>query len=447
MGLRQKESTLELEKRYREILAEDLGVPEYHRDFYVKWLLDYLSFCRVRELSVMGPLHLSHFTEAMRKAGRREFQIRQAMSAIRLYWTRFCLPPSETTAKFTGAAKVLEKKAGPVSLPAVTKGAIGNKPLLWAGQLVRLSEELRLRHYSLKTLKSYRFWINAFARYLGDTPVTVLTEQHAREFLSHLAIEQGVSASTQNQAFSALLFFYTRVLKIGFGDFRDTPRAKRVHNIPTVLSRAEVHLLFGAMGGVPLLFAQLLYGCGLRLGEALALRVQDLDVGSGGLVVFNGKGNKSRSLPLPRKLIPSLQTHLMSVRTQWESDLAAGFAGVHIGEALARKMPNAPREWPWQWVFPASRLSVTEGDGRLRRFHFHESIIQKEIKRASQAVDMTKRVSAHTLRHSFATHLLQMGYDIRTVQELMGHNDVSTTMIYTHAIQSLSGMVVSPLDI
>ena len=391
----------------------------------------------------------------MRKAGRRDFQIKQAIAAVRLYWTRFCMVPGRVVENVgvSGHSAVEVEHPKTVAEDSKIVGIGGpkigeeKKPLLWAAQMVRLSEELRLRHYSSKTLKSYRFWIVAFSRYVDEKPAAALAEGDVRDFLSHLAIDQGVSASTQNQAFSALLFFYSKVLKVGFGGLQDTPRAKRIQNVPTVLARAEVHLLLGELDGVHRLFAQLLYGCGLRLGEALSLRVQDLDLGSGGLVVFNGKGNKSRCLPLPRKLIPALQTHLDSIRRIWTSDLAAGFAGVHIGDALARKLPNAPREWPWQWVFPAMRLTVTEGDGRLRRYHLHESIIQKEIKRAADALNLAKRVSAHTLRHSFATHLLQMGYDIRTVQELMGHNDVSTTMIYTHAVQSLSGKVVSPLDI
>jgi integrase len=193
-----------------------------------------------------------------------------------------------------------------------------------------------------------------------------------------------------------------------------TSRAKRKHDVPTVLTREEVHAVLNGLAPPYKLFSQLLYGCGLRLNEALTLRVQDLDLKSGSLVVFNGKGNKSRSLPLPKKLIPTLQAHLDSIALIFEEDKRRGFAGVLISASLGRKYPNAAREWPWQWVFPAK---------------------------------LSKRVSAHTFRHSFATRLLQMGYDIRTVQELMGHADVTTTMIYTHALQSLSGKVISPLDL
>jgi integron integrase len=310
-----------------------------------------------------------------------------------------------------------------------------------------MRSEIKIRHYSLKTLKAYVFWVRAFAKYFQNRLPAGLREADARKFLTYLATEEEVSASTQNQAFSALLFFYTKVLKVDFRALQDTPRAKRTMNVPTVLTRIEVNLLLAELEGAHKLFAQLMYGCGLRLGEALTLRVQDLDLGAGGLTVYNGKGNKSRCLPLPRKLLPALQSHLKGVRALWNADLVGDFAGAVIRDSLARKMPNAAREWPWQWVFPSTRLVLIEGEGKLRRFHWHESIVQKEFKRAGGVLALSKRITPHTLRHSFATHLLQMGYDIRTVQELMGHNDVTTTMIYTHAVQSLSGKVTSPLDI
>lgn len=430
----QQGSFSEVVKRFRDVLKSETDIPENQHDYYVKWLLDYLYFCKTRALDVAVLLHLSHFIESIRKSGRRDFQVKQAEASIRLYLTRLCVPVALTAVI-------------PVVVPPPPQAELGTANLSWTDQMNRLSTELRLRHYSPKTIKSYHHWVNAFVRYLDGKPSQVLAVSDARDFLSHLAVEQGVSASTQNQAFSALLFFYSKVLKVDFSGLQETPRAKRTQMVPTVLTRAEVHLILTELKDSHRLFAQLLYGCGLRLNEALTLRVQDLDLGSCGLVVFNGKGNKSRCLPLPKKLILDLQNHLGRVRKQWEADLASGYAGVMIRDSLERKMPQAAKEWPWQWVFPASRLTVTIGDGQLRRFHLHESLIQKEIKRASDVVNLAKPVSAHTLRHSFATHLIQMGYDIRTVQELMGHNDVATTMIYTHAVQAISGKVISPLDV
>jgi integron integrase len=244
-----------------------------------------------------------------------------------------------------------------------------------------------------------------------------------------------------------MLFFFNRVLRRELEGLEKTPRAVKRQDVPVVLTRREVQIVLSGLEYPYKLFAQLLYGCGLRLNEGLMLRVQDLDLDGGSVHVHNGKGDKSRTLPLPKALHPALVKHLESVRGVDDSDLQVGFAGVMLPDALERKIPKAPRSWPWQWVFPGGRLTVSESDGKLRRFHLHESGVQKEIKAAAELGQLTKRVTAHTLRHSYATHLLQMGYDIRTVQDLMGHNDVSTTMIYTHALQAISGKVMSPLDI
>ncbi len=472
-------SFVELVGRYRGVLALESGISVHHREFYIKWLLDYLFFCRPRELAICESHNLPPFTEHLRKSGRLDFQIRQAQAAVRLYWIRFCLSDEnrgkikdsvEGSLNSRGDEKHRDRepdsdlKVGretnsfsdntssvhsglPSSRTKDQVVASHQDAMSWHVEMHRLRMEIKLRHYSVKTLKAYVFWVRTFAKYLKTRLPASLREEDAKKFLVYLATEEKVSGSTQNQAFSALLFFYTKVLRLEFRGLQDTPRAKSSMTVPTVLSRNEVHSILAELDGVHKIFAQLMYGCGLRLGEALTLRVQDLDLDAGGLTVFNGKGNKSRCLPLPKKLIPALQIHLDEIRVLWERDLAGGYAGVVIQDSLTRKMPNAAREWPWQWVFPSTRLVLIEGEGKFRRFHWHESIVQKEFKRAAGVLQLNKRVTPHTLRHSFATHLLQMGYDIRTVQELMGHNDVSTTMIYTHAVQSLSGKVISPLDI
>ncbi len=470
-------SFVEMVGRYRGVLGMEPGISVHHREFYIKWLLDYLFFCRPRELVICESHSLPPFAEHLRRAGRQGFQISQAQAAVRLYWKRFCQSiENKEKSKDSQISNVDVNHKNPVTqqdsnfqvgfkniLPSVQVTpvhpvAINSGPLLqvenaiqdamsWHVEIHRLRTEIKLRHYSVKTLKAYVFWVRTFSKYLKNRLPAGLREEDARKFLTFLATEEKVSASTQNQAFSALLFFYTKVLRLEFRGLSDTPRAKCSMNVPTVLSRNEVHLILAELEGVHKIFAQLMYGCGLRLGEALTLRVQDLDLEAGGLTVYNGKGNKSRCLPLPKKLIATLQIYLDEIRMLWETDLAGGYAGVVIQDSLARKMPNAAREWPWQWVFPSTRLVLIEGEGKFRRFHWHESIVQKEFKRAAGVLQLNKRVTPHTLRHSFATHLLQMGYDIRTVQELMGHNDVATTMIYTHAVQSLSGKVISPLDI
>jgi integron integrase len=255
-----------------------------------------------------------------------------------------------------------------------------------------------------------------------------------------------VSASSQNQAFNALLFLYSRVLGKELSDLAETPRAKRVKTVPVVLSHAEVNLVLSRLEGVYRLLGQLIYGCGLRLQEGLCLRVQDLDFGLGMVVVHSGKGGKSRRIPLPAKILPALKSHLERVRKGFEDDLKVGFSGVMMPEALERKYPGAATSWPWQWVFPGDKLTPVPDAGGMKRAHMHETSFQKEMKKAVDAAGVSKHASTHTLRHSFATHLLQLGYNIRTIQELLGHADVKTTMIYTHAAPALGNRVISPLD-
>lgn len=265
-------------------------------------------------------------------------------------------------------------------------------------------------------------------------------------FLTYLAVKEEVAASTQNQALSALLFLYREVLQIELNaDLAITP-AKRPQCLPAVLSRAEVRDVLAALSGTHQLMAQLLYGSGLRLLECLRLRVKDLDFEQRQLIVRQGKGGKDRATLLPARLHESLRTHLEHVRSIHEQDLHEGFGEVWLPDALARKLPSASREWVWQYVFPSSQRSVDPRSGRIMRHHQDESGLQKAVRRAAQQAGIQKRVTCHTFRYSFATHLLEAGYDIRTVQELLGHKDVQTTMIYAHVLRRGSGAVRSPLD-
>lgn len=265
-------------------------------------------------------------------------------------------------------------------------------------------------------------------------------------FLAHLAADRGVSASTQNQALNALVFLFREVLGRPLPEMQFA-RARRPPRLPVVLTRDEVRRLIEALGGTYALMARLMYGTGMRLMECLRLRVGDLDFGSALIVVRDGKGGKDRVVPLPRRLVEPLQRHLKEVRALHEDDLAAGVAGVYLPDALARKAPGAPREWIWQWVFPSAQLSTDPKAGLVRRHHLNETGLQRAIKRAGARAGLAKRVNSHALRHSFATHLLEAGYDIRTVQELLGHADVSTTMIYTHVLNRPGVLPVrSPVD-
>ncbi|MDB5103882.1 MAG: xerD 2 [Fibrobacteres bacterium] len=425
-------STGDLESRYGRALAGKAGVPEHHRPYYWKWLSAFLEFCRLRHIDATSMPGLDLFLEGFRKSGRLGFQVEQARVAVHVYWMH-CIPEGMGT----GSPGAVE------SLPRVVSGVSGNWPMAMAS----LARELKVRHYSAKTAKAYLHWVRAFSVHAAETLPGSVTVESARDFISRLAVEGKVSASTQNQAFSALLFFYANVLGLPLEGLERTPRAVRRQEVPTVLTRPEVHAVVSALEYPYNLFVQLLYGCGLRLNEGLMLRIQDLDLGGGALRVHNGKGGKGRTVPLPKTLLIPLRKHLESVRGIFEADLKVGYAGVFIPEALERKLPGACRSWPWQWVFPGGRLTVSEGDGKLRRFHLHETGVQKAVKAAAEAGKVSKRVTPHAFRHSYATHLLQMGYDIRTVQEILGHSDLSTTMIYTHVLQSMSGKVISPLDV
>ncbi|MFM7805528.1 MAG: integron integrase [Verrucomicrobiota bacterium] len=315
-----------------------------------------------------------------------------------------------------------------------------------ASWLERFQACMRLRRYSLRTEEAYRDWIRRFLRFHGDAPPGTLAEAEVREYLEYLAVARNVSASTQNQALSALLFLYQTVLELPLGELGDVVRARRSQRLPVVLSRAEVQRLLDVMEGTPGLIARTLYGTGLRLMEGLQLRVKDLDFERGQVVVREGKGDKDRVVMLPTSLREALKTQLARVRVLWESDRASGQPGVWMPDALDRKYPKAGEEWAWMWVFPARRLSVDPRSGIERRHHAHETAVQRAVKSAALLARIDKRVGCHTLRHSFATHLLERGTDLRSVQELLGHLSVETTQIYTHVMRQPGIGVLSPLD-
>ena len=267
-----------------------------------------------------------------------------------------------------------------------------------------------------------------------------------REFLERLATVDCISASTQNQALNALVFFLERGLGITIGEIGEFPRAKRPERLPMILSPGEVRRLLDAVAGVCALMAELLYGAGLRLAECASLRVRDLDFESNRITVHEGKGRKDRVTVLPQRVLPSLMKHLDRVRSMYERDVARGFGAVSLPEGVAARSPGAAREWSWQFVFPAPKLAVAECDGRVLRPHLCETVLQRAIRQAGRRAGIARTVSCHTLRHCFATHLLESGHDIRTVQELLGHADVSTTMIYTHVLNRPGLAVRSPSD-
>jgi integron integrase len=313
--------------------------------------------------------------------------------------------------------------------------------------LDRVKAAIQMRHMSVRTEQAYVGWIRRFIIFNGKRHPDEMAEPEVSRFLSALATERRVAASTQNQALAAVLFLYHDVLGRDLDWLRDLVHAKRAERIPVVLTRLEAACVLAQMDGVEKLCADLLYGSGLRLLEGLRLRVKDVDFAGQQLIVRAGKGNKDRVTLLPVSLQGPLRDHLDAVRTQHQLDLASGDAGcVELPYALREKYPSAPREWAWQWVFPATRGYLDPSTGEHRRHHLHETVIQRAVRRAAIAAGIPKRVSPHTLRHSFATHLLESGYDIRTIQQLLGHKDVATTMVYTHVVPRGPLGVQSPLD-
>jgi len=305
---------------------------------------------------------------------------------------------------------------------------------------------IRVRHYSRRTEEAYTYWIRQFILFHDKRHPLEMGAAEVEAFLTWLAEKRNVAAATQNQALNAIFFLYRDVLQIEIGRLEGVTRASKPKRLPVVLTRGEVHAVLDSMEGTPWLVAGLLYGAGLRLLDGLRLRVQDVDFAAGELLIRDGKGGKDRRTMLPLTLVPHLQRHLAHVRQQHATDLESGYGSVWLPHALERKDPNAGRDWRWQYVFPAANRSHDEQSGVWRRHHMDESAIQKAVKVAVRRAGILKKVGPHTLRHCFATHLLEDGYDIRTVQELLGHASVKTTMIYTHVLNRGGQGVRSPLD-
>ena len=313
--------------------------------------------------------------------------------------------------------------------------------------LDQVRHAVRLRNYSYRTEQSYVAWVRRFILFHNKKHPCEMGKPEVEAFLKHLAVRQDVAASTQNQALSALLFLYKEVLEQPLG-YVDVLWAKKPKRLPIVLTRSEVKAVLAQLSGVSLLIVQLLYGSGLRVTECLRLRVQDVDFGQRFIVVRDGKGQKDRTAPLPDVAVAALKQQLVEVQSLHHKDLQQGYGRAPLPNALREKYPNAETEWQWQFVFPSATLSQDprRDDATLYRYHLHESTIQRSVKQAAKAAQLSKRVSPHTFRHSFATHLLERGTDIRTIQELLGHKNLQTTMIYTHVVNLGARGVRSPLD-
>lgn len=312
--------------------------------------------------------------------------------------------------------------------------------------LDQVSDAIRIKHYSFRTEKTYVEWIKRFILFHNKRHPKEMGADEIQAFIAHLATERTVSASTQNQALSAVMFLYRHVLKKDVDIPSDSFRAQKSKTLPVVLTQQEALAVIKNMTGVAQLMTKILYGSGIRLAECLRLRVKDIDFGNRQIMVRDGKGEDDRATILPDSVIPPLEAHLKTVQAIHQKDLKDGFGETSLPYALSKKYPSAAKEWMWQYVFPASVRSVDPVSKRTKRHHLDPSVLQKAIRQSALSIGLTKPVTPHTFRHSFATHLLQSGYDIRTIQELLGHKDVKTTMIYTHVLQRGGLAVKSPLD-
>jgi integron integrase len=412
------------------------AIPQKDYVNYRKWLRYYLDFCHKYQNNQLNKDNIKYFMAKLKEKKQNTQQLHQALHAISLYYE----------SELTNSVEDTTFKNKNINLSTKNKN-FKSINANWVPVFDKLKNEITLRHYSPKTLRSYSGWVSRFQDYTRSKDTKLLTSNHVKDYLTYLAVKRKVSASSQNQAFNALLFFYRHLLKNEFGDMKDIPRAKRKPYIPVVLSKDEVETMISNLASPYDLVVKLLYGCGLRLFECLNLRVGCFNFDAGILTVHDGKGKKDRTVPLPEKIKHELKIHLEDVIDLHQNDLDAKYAGTFLPYTLENKYKNAAKELIWQFFFPAKTLTLVPEEREFRRYHLHESHVQKAIKRAVNKAKIPKRVTAHIFRHSFASHLLQANYDIRTIQELLGHSDVRTTMIYTHTIKSQTKKEAkSPLD-
>jgi len=415
---------------FQEFLLSRKIAPEKNVPFYAHWVSKFLAFSNKNRQLDQDALVAEFLQSLKSKKNISDWQVRQAEEALRLYLHHF---------------------GGSTGVKEVRGEARSGKNLSDSPSLLKEMKRLiRMKHYSFSTERTYLDWTKRFFAYMKEATEgevsPVMTRDDVRDFLSHLAIKKRVSASTQNQAFNALLFLFREVLREEFGDMSRTVRAKRGNKLPVVLSVEEVKALLSHLSGKDLLIAKLLYGSGLRLMELARLRVKDIDFDGNLIFVRSGKGDNDRTTILPESVRNDLHAHLERVKALHEKDLAAGHGKVYLPGALARKYPKAGEEWGWQYVFPSSRLSVDPRSGEIRRHHLTDKAIQFAIGKAVRKASIAKHATVHTLRHSFATHLLMNGVNIREVQNLLGHKSVETTMIYTHVLRDMKNAPQSPLD-
>jgi integron integrase len=449
---------------------ESYNIKPAVRQWYVRHAQHYIAANQERRLASHSETDLEKYLQDKgRNPDLKEWQFRQIVQALQVLFVEFVKPAWAGT--FPWQERMTSARALPADhatvardydvsiqagVAAVSAGGNAQPGVDSVARLARvypayardLIREIRLRQYSIRTEQAYLHWLARYVRFHKQRDPAELDGSAVAAFLEHLVLVRKVSAGTQSQALNALVFFYQQVLRRQQLELGPFAHSRKPRYVPMVLSREEVARLFARINHpAALMMAKLLYGCGLRLMECVRLRILDIDFDYQYIVVRQGKGGKDRRVPLPQALHETLRAQLAYVATLHNGDLEKGFGRVYLPDALARKYPNAPSEYRWQYVFPSSKISTDPRSGDVRRHHVHENGLQKYIKSAAAAAGLSKRVTCHTLRHCFATHLLESGYDIRTVQELLGHADVATTMIYTHVLNKPGVTVASPLDV
>jgi len=422
------------------------SVPSNKHSFCRKWLRYYIDFCFKYGHGSKKPDSLPLFINKLREKKQSRQQQKEAYDSILIYYAMFDIFPDWP--QNSGSGNKTKKEASGVREETIFYNAgEGSIKGDWQSVYTRLSDEIKVRHYSPKTLKAYSMWVRKFQGFVEGKVLSRLSTDDVKRFLTYLAVEQKCSASAQNQAFNALLFFFRNILKKEFGKIDGVVRAKRKPYIPVVLSRQEINLIIGKLRYPYNLIVKLLYGCGLRLSECMTVRMNNLNFDAHTLTIHDGKGKKDRSLPLPKMIIPDLLAQVDVVKKMHLQDLDDSFSGVFMFDSMEKKSKYIAKEFNWQWLFPAKELTYVPETKEYRRAHLHNRHVQKAIKSVVNRAQLTKRATAHTFRHSFASHLLQENYDIRTIQQMLGHSDVRTTMIYTHTVPSQTKKELkSPLD-
>ena len=449
------------------------GVTAKQHGYYLKWLRYYLDFCQKYTLQKFAQKSLEAFTAKLEEKNQAEHLRQQARHAVSLFYAlqHHSGRPNHESPNNINTSQSLSKPT-PIApytrQPTINQAnrisdnhaslAVADPPPReeeglkqcgadWSGVFNELKNTIKIRHYSPKTLKTYASWTRKFQAFLKSKDPALVSVEDVKVFLTWLAVEKDVSASSQNLAFNALLFLFRHVFGKEFGKIDGIVRAKQKPYIPVVLSRKEVDRVIGFMKHPHQLIISLMYGCGLRISECLSLRVGCFNFDMKILTIHDGKGKKDRTVPIPEALLPELTAQLERVITLHEHDCQVGFDGVFLYGLLEQKYKNAARELVWQWFFPAKKLTAVPKNKEHRRYHVHETSLQKALRKAVKKAQIPKRVTSHTFRHSFASHLLQANYDIRTIQEMLGHSDVRTTMIYTHTVKSMTLKEArSPLD-